>query len=172
MIRWCILKNVFYTRVHLITYTKMIIVYDKSFCVNNPSRPPEWFFLFFVCRKGAILSAKEVRQVVTDYVKSQELVSSENKRSVSRFSLRIATYRYSTFVLYCRVWSRREGPRRLGAGGQNLRRRLTLFYRIDPIFKMVYIRYHKYLAYYFAKCIVLGLGLKLESLYNCCMLIF
>ena len=30
--------------------------------------------------KGAILTAKEVRQVITDYIKSQELAPSQNKR--------------------------------------------------------------------------------------------
>jgi hypothetical protein len=35
---------------------------------------------FVLFSKGAILTAKEVRQVATDYIKSQELAASQNKR--------------------------------------------------------------------------------------------
>ncbi|CAB4012295.1 eukaryotic translation initiation factor 2D [Paramuricea clavata] len=50
---------------------------EDVFAVSGSTRP------LFECRgysKGAILTAKEVRQVATDYIKSQELASSQNKR--------------------------------------------------------------------------------------------
>ena len=55
--RWMLHKNVFCTRVHLITYTKMTIVYDKSYRVDGP------FGLFvdrFEATRHEIISTKQV----------------------------------------------------------------------------------------------------------------
>ncbi|XP_028404772.1 eukaryotic translation initiation factor 2D-like [Dendronephthya gigantea] len=66
----------------------------ESNTVSNKYKPPEIEDVFAVSgstrtlfeslgySKGAILTAKEVRQVITDYIKSQELASTQNKRMV------------------------------------------------------------------------------------------